>query len=776
MARDNHNNQLGTGDGLNSTTPVAVAGGHTFRSIACGQTFTCGLDTEGRAWCWGKNEIGQLGTGNATSLPVPAEAAAGRRFVALAAGGAHTCGVQANGSTLCWGDNKYGQLGTQLSSTDSYTPVEVAGNHTFVAISNGMAHSCALEAPPSSRAWCWGWGEFGQLGNGGEVNQRSPVPVSGVRAFAAIAAGGAHTCALTLDGSAWCWGGLGLSNGQELSNNAPELVIGGRTFVSVSTGSMFTCGVDTSQSAWCWGSNDDGQLGNGTLGGNSSRPVQVAGGQSFLSLDAGEYHACAVVEKKSIELTLPPPPVNPGPTPPAPAPAPSPSPPTDPSSSSSAIIGAVVGSLGAAAVLAVLAFFALRPHKGWLRRKHPPASVEDSDGGKGTPMPGSPLKWGSGSLGGKLGGSSGSPRIALPASGPPPDGATASDSVLGPDTLVPYSHAVEGSLPRSTAQAAALAPGGGRGSGGSGLLDLQADPSLWDVQWPELTIVRRVGRGSFGSVYLAEWKRIPVAVKLLVSQEAIQRGQLELPEKVVRDLHAEAAMMNRMRHPNIVQFLGLVTVPPALVTEYCSRGSLYSCLAAAHDYPAAAAQLTWQRRLAMAADAGAGLLYLHSRNIIHRDVKSPNILVDADWHAKVADFNLSKMLEGARSEAVRTSSDGVTNPLWLAPEVIDGKKATAASDVYSFGMVLYELLTWRLPWSMAVMSPFKIAAIIRQGGRPEVPPREALPGPDTADWAGLDDYVRLMRACWAPQPEHRPSFDEVVQQLKLLLEDSTAAS
>ncbi|KAI7842020.1 hypothetical protein COHA_004221 [Chlorella ohadii] len=217
--------------------------------------------------------------------------------------------------------------------------------------------------------------------------------------------------------------------------------------------------------------------------------------------------------------------------------------------------------------------------------------------------------------------------------------------------------------------------------------------------------------------------------------------------------------------------MGLVAVPPALITgtanrpsshlaahptslaEYCSQGSLYDCLAAGREQAAAAAQLTWRRRLAMAVDAAAGLLYLHRRSIIHRDVKSPNLLVDEHFRVKVADFNLSKLLEGARPEASLTSA-AATNPIWL---------------------VLFELLTWRLPWTFAHMSPFKIGATVRQGGRPEVPPREALPGPDTASWAGLDAYVQLMRDCWAQRPGDRPAFDEVVGRLRRLLADTVGS-
>jgi serine/threonine protein kinase len=185
------------------------------------------------------------------------------------------------------------------------------------------------------------------------------------------------------------------------------------------------------------------------------------------------------------------------------------------------------------------------------------------------------------------------------------------------------------------------------------------------VQWPELTLLYLLGHGSFGFVYLAEWNQTRVAVKVLISKDDISRGQLELPERVLHDLQSEAAVMSHMRHPNVVQFMGLVAVPPAIMTEYCSRGSLYDCLKAGREQPAAAAQLTWRRRLAMAVDASMGLLYLHRRNIIHRDVKSPNLLVDDAWHVKVADFNLSKLLGEARPESSLTST-APTNPIWMA--------------------------------------------------------------------------------------------------------------
>ena len=118
-------------------------------------------------------------------------------------------------------------------------------------------------------------------------------------------------------------------------------------------------------------------------------------------------------------------------------------------------------------------------------------------------------------------------------------------------------------------------------------------------------------------------------------------------------------MMASMRHPNVVMYLGVCTDPPLVVTEYCARGSLCDVLKRAGHSPATAAALDWPRRLAMALDAAKGMTYLHSSDppVIHRDLKSPNLLVDRHWRVKVCDFNLSRVLE---------ESAVVSSPYWIA--------------------------------------------------------------------------------------------------------------
>lgn len=226
--------------------------------------------------------------------------------------------------------------------------------------------------------------------------------------------------------------------------------------------------------------------------------------------------------------------------------------------------------------------------------------------------------------------------------------------------------------------------------------------------------------------------------------------------------------MAGLRHPHIVSFLGLCAVPPAILTEYCPKGSVYENLQEGLHSPAAAAELTWRRRLSMAHDAAMGLLYLHRRGLIHRDVKSPNLLVTESWRVQVSDFNLAKILGPAGSSS--TSAGGPANPQWLAPEVVQGDKASAASDVFSFGMVLLELLTWRLPWRDTPV--WEIARHLREGRRPEVPPPDALPGQGMAVAPGLDTYCQLMRECWAQAQEGRPTFADIVPRLRALLEQA----
>ena len=229
--------------------------------------------------------------------------------------------------------------------------------------------------------------------------------------------------------------------------------------------------------------------------------------------------------------------------------------------------------------------------------------------------------------------------------------------------------------------------------------NIALDVKLWTLDFKDLKIEKQIGEGSFGRVYQAKWNETPVAVKILIgmgTMEEEDEQSMTLSSPVLNALAKESTMMAALRHPNVVSFLGVCLQPPSIVTEYCARKSLTDVLRGAKSSPAKASEMVWTRRLNMVLDAAKGMLYLHAHTppIIHRDLKSPNLLVDGHWRVKVSDFNLSKLLE----EGAAMSSMAATNPRWLAPEILAGNPATFASDVYAFAIVLWELLTWELPW------------------------------------------------------------------------------
>jgi alpha-tubulin suppressor-like RCC1 family protein len=217
--------QRGTGT-LASGQPAPVASTLAFRAVDVGWLFTCGIGEDGIVRCWGSNRDGELGCGSAPDsctwadgsrypcalLPVPVAAAV--RFDTLAAGTSHACALATDGTAFCWGRNDAGQLG--IGSTEPVAiPTAVAGPGPFAMVSAGDRHTCALDA--DGVAWCWGNNDQGALGRGttGETCDRSacatvPVRVETMLRFRSIAAsragGGAHTCGLTADGTAYCWG------------------------------------------------------------------------------------------------------------------------------------------------------------------------------------------------------------------------------------------------------------------------------------------------------------------------------------------------------------------------------------------------------------------------------------------------------------------------------------------------------------------------------------------------------------------------------------------
>ena len=295
---DNFEGQLGDGTGIDRLGPVPVTGITNAVAIAAGDRHTCALLANGSARCWGENTHGKLGDDTTIRRLAPVAVSGLLNAVAIAAGGGHTCALLANGSVRCWGQNAVGQLGDGSFLINQRTPVPVSGLANAVAIAAGSGHTCALLANGSAR--CWGLNNSGQLGDNSTTNRFTPaLPVSGLANAVAIAAGVSHTCALLADGRARCWGFNGsgqLGDGFTTNQPTPVTVSGLANAVAIDSGGGHTCALLADGVASCWGSNTFGELGNGTVS-PSFTPTTVAGGGSSVTardIAAGSSHACAV--------------------------------------------------------------------------------------------------------------------------------------------------------------------------------------------------------------------------------------------------------------------------------------------------------------------------------------------------------------------------------------------------------------------------------------------------------------------------------------------------
>lgn len=300
----NSKGHLGTGEaGPAIDVPTRVAGDLSFVSVAAGDNHTCGLTSDGAAYCWGWDTRGQRGDGQAgerDTVATPAPVVGGLAFEALTAGRTFTCGLTADGVGYCWGDNGSGQLGIGTSGDGVGEPLPIQTNLRFELLDAGSRHACGLTS--NGQAYCWGRNANGQLGVGSEGDpETTPVAVAGDLRFASLSAGGAFTCGVAEDGSAHCWGNNGngaLGDGNAPTDSAaPVAIEGDLSFRTLAAGSSHVCGVTTSGAAYCWGFNGSGQLGDGEAGTHRDVPTAVVGGLSFEGAAGGEGSTCARTEE-----------------------------------------------------------------------------------------------------------------------------------------------------------------------------------------------------------------------------------------------------------------------------------------------------------------------------------------------------------------------------------------------------------------------------------------------------------------------------------------------
>ncbi|XP_038250624.1 mitogen-activated protein kinase kinase kinase 7 isoform X2 [Dermochelys coriacea] len=259
-----------------------------------------------------------------------------------------------------------------------------------------------------------------------------------------------------------------------------------------------------------------------------------------------------------------------------------------------------------------------------------------------------------------------------------------------------------------------------------------------EIDYKEIEVEEVVGRGAFGVVCKAKWRGKDVAIKQIESESERKAFIVELRQ------------LSRVNHPNIVKLYGACLNPVCLVMEYAEGGSLYNVLHGAEPLPyyTAAHAMSW------CLQCSQGVAYLHSmkpKALIHRDLKPPNLLLVAGGTVlKICDF-------GTACDIQTHMTNNKGSAAWMAPEVFEGSNYSEKCDVFSWGIILWEVITRRKPFDEIGGPAFRIMWAVHNGTRP--PLIKNLPKP----------IESLMTRCWSKDPSQRPSMEEIVKIMTHLM-------
>uniref|UniRef100_A0A8C7T965 non-specific protein-tyrosine kinase n=2 Tax=Oncorhynchus mykiss TaxID=8022 RepID=A0A8C7T965_ONCMY len=269
---------------------------------------------------------------------------------------------------------------------------------------------------------------------------------------------------------------------------------------------------------------------------------------------------------------------------------------------------------------------------------------------------------------------------------------------------------------------------------------VSADP--WEITRSSIKLGRRLGEGFFGVVYQGLYNNTPVAVKTL------RHGTMD-----PRDFLKEAQIMKTMEHPNLIQLLAVCTEEPIyIITELMKNGSLLDYL------KVRVGRLHLNDQIEMAAQVASGMAYLEMKKYIHRDLAARNVLVGENNVYKVADFGLARVLQAPPNQTnlYYIPVGKAIFPLrWTAPEAIANEKFTIKCDVWSFGILLYEIMTFgEMPY------PDMNNSQVKQ----RVPNGYRMPRP--VDPYCSQDMYKIMLDCWNGNKNDRPTFEALKMSLR----------
>lgn len=265
----------------------------------------------------------------------------------------------------------------------------------------------------------------------------------------------------------------------------------------------------------------------------------------------------------------------------------------------------------------------------------------------------------------------------------------------------------------------------------------------FSVDMSKLFLGLRFAHGAHSRLYHGVYNDEPVAVKIIRAPDDDENGALAVRLKNQYD--REVTLLSRLHHPNVIKFVAACKKPPVycVITEYLSEGSLRAYL-----HKLEHKSLTLQKLIAIALDIARGMEYIHSQSIIHRDLKPENVLIDQEFHLKIADFGIA--CEEAYCDSL---ADDPGTYRWMAPEMIKKKSYGKRVDVYSFGLILWELVAGKIPYED--MNPIQAAfAVVNKNLRPAIP-QDCPPA-----------MRALIEQCWSLHPEKRPEFWQIVKVLE----------
>uniref|UniRef100_A0A803NEE8 non-specific serine/threonine protein kinase n=1 Tax=Chenopodium quinoa TaxID=63459 RepID=A0A803NEE8_CHEQI len=285
----------------------------------------------------------------------------------------------------------------------------------------------------------------------------------------------------------------------------------------------------------------------------------------------------------------------------------------------------------------------------------------------------------------------------------------------------------------------------------------------WEIDPSKLLIKSVIARGTFGTVHRGVYDGQDVAVKLLDWGEEGHRSELELSQ--LRSAFAqEVAVWHKLEHPNVTKFIGAtmgssdltiqtenghIGMPRnvcCVVVEYLPGGALKNFLIKNRRR-----KLAFKVVVQLSLDLARGLSYLHTMKIVHRDVKTENMLLDKQRNLKIADFGVARV--EASNPHDMTGETGTLG--YMAPEVLNGHAYNRKCDVYSFGICLWEIYCCEMPYPDLSFSEVT-SAVVRQNLRPEIP--RCCPS----------SLAHVMKRCWDANPDKRPEMDEVVTMLEAI--------